>query len=167
MNAKINIFEIFFLFLILIGCEEREVIITADYVINPNWDEINNTIRIVKMNLKDSTDNINLENVSSQDLLKKLSADTNYSYVANVQYNGESYTKRKVYFERYNGFLWRRPPDLEPNRKLGYNNIKKMELDSWYLIFGLSNVKTLYYVHINPFGRLYCFKVPASAWTNY
>lgn len=146
------------------GCQEDKVTITKDYVINPNWNEISNAFQVIRMNLKDSS-NINLKNVTPPELLKKLVEDTSFSFVTNVKYNGEDYSKRKVYFNRYNGFLWGKLNDRHSNYE--QETIGELQQNTWYLLIGLSNVKTLYYVYIDSKDSIYTFKVSSQHWTNY
>ena len=83
------------LLIILTSCSltrESDVIITKDYVINPYWDSLDNSMSISRMKMKDSTMRINLENVTSQQLLNYLETDTTFSFISNVHYNGESYS---------------------------------------------------------------------------
>jgi len=154
-----------FLLLLTLGCQEqKEVTITKDYVINPNWDTTNNTFQVVRMSLKDSIDSIKLKDVSPPELLKKLTKDTTFFYTANVKYNGEEYSERKVYFSRNNGFLWW--GDLHKSRSTK-KVLGELQQESWYLLTGLGKPKTLYYVYIDSLDSLHTFKVPASSWTNY
>ncbi len=143
---------------------ESDVIITKDYVINPYWDSLDNSISISRMKLKDSTVRINLDSVTSQQLLKYLEEDTTFSFISNVHFNGESYSTRKVFFHKDNGFLW--------SKQYGANEFEEQEvLDSieqkrWYLIYGLGEEKTIYYFYIDEIGNLHTFKIIASDWTN-
>ena len=146
--------------------EEEAVTITKHYVINPNWDEISNALWITKMTLKDTGDSIDLHAASGQDLLNRLMEDTAFSYVTNVIPNGEQYFERRVYFDRRNGFIWRRPPNMDPARSVTYDTIGSLERGHWFMFAGLSNVATLYYVYVDPVDSLHLFRVPASAWTN-
>jgi hypothetical protein len=145
---------------------EKEVTITKNYVINPNWDKQNNRIEIKEMKLKDTTERVNPNNATSFELLKNLVKDENSSYVANVEYNGEDYSERKVFFDQENNFVWRKPPSIDPSRINNYITIGTLKKETWYLLSGLSNVNTLYYIYINSSGKLYKFRVPASDWTN-
>lgn len=151
-----------------VRCKEKEVTITKDYVINPYWDKIDNSFTVAKMRLKDTSNNIiKPNNVTSQKLLRKLVKDTSFSFTANVKYNGEEYVKRKIYFNRHNGFLWRKPPNIDPSRNIKFNTIGELQQNSWYFLGGLGSEKTLYYVYIDSLDNLHIFKVPSSAWTNY
>ena len=153
---------IFLVLLMLLSCNgEKEVTITKDYVINPNWDETANVFRVVRMKVKDSID---LTDVSPPELLERLETDTSFAYTANVKFNGEKYSERKVYFDRENGFLWW--------GNIHYSNTTKkilgeLQQETWYLLGGLSNTRTLYYAYIDSLGNLHSFRVPASSWTNY
>lgn len=153
-----------FLVLLVVSCHEKEVIITKDYVINPNWVETDHGISVTKLKLKDRSDIINLKNVSPSELLQKLVEDTTFDYSANVNYNGTEFSKRKVFFNRDNGFTWwgglHKP---NPYKKI----LGELQPNTWYLLGGLSSAKTLYYVYIDSNDSLHSFRVPASYWTNY
>jgi hypothetical protein len=154
------------LIFMLSGCHylrETEVNITKDYVINPNWSETNNSFVISRMNLKDSSKNISLQNTSESELYHGLIEDTSFIYYANILYNGEKYHDRKVYFNRDNGFLWRK--NLHSS-SLTKKILGQLQQDTWYLLKGLSSVQTtLYYIYLDSIESLHVFKV--STMTNY
>ena len=149
------------LFILISGCSQhnQQVVITKDYVTNPNWDENNNSIFIVRMKLKDTSDILDLGNVNQGVLLEKLIEDTSFSYSADVEYNGESYSKRKVFFNKYNGFLWRK--DIYKSSKVVLGELEK---NNWYKFAGLSIIKTKYYVYIDSFDNVHSFDVMISNW---
>jgi hypothetical protein len=147
------------------GFKEAEVTITKDYVINPNWGEVSNSFRVIKMKYKNVNDIINLQNASPPDMLNKLIEDTSFSFVTNVKFNGEKFLNRKVYFNKYNGFTWGKFNDIHSNYR--QRTIGDLQKETWYLLSGLSNVKTLYYVYIDSLENLHTFRVPASYYTNY
>lgn len=144
--------------------EEKEVTITRDYVINPNWTEQNNSIEIYRMAPKDSTVNINPLSTNYIELSNSLTKDDGYSFVANVDYNGEDYSQRKVYFDKENSFVWRKPPDLDLKRENEIKTIGQLELETWYLFGGLSNAGNLYFIYFDSTGNAYRFKKLASNW---
>ncbi len=144
--------------------KEAKVTITKDYVINPNWDKIDNSFDIIRMKLKENNDTINLNRVSPSELLQKLEEDTSFVYHANVLFNGTEYSERYIYFNRDNGFLWWGNLYKSNSTKKVLGELQK---NTWYLLTGLSNVKTLYYLYIDTHDNLYSFKVSASHWTNY
>lgn len=153
------------LLLSLLGCQnlkEAKIIITKDYVINPNWSEANNSFVVYRMNLKDSSKSINLKNPTEPELYHGLIKDTSFSYTGFVEYNGEDYAKRKIYFNRDNGFQWLKnfPKSGSTKEILG-----ELQQDTWYLFAGLSQFKTLYYVYLDTSDSLHVFKV--STMTNY
>lgn len=154
--------------LICVSCKEKQVVITKDYVINPYWDKTDNSFIVAKMKLKDSDkNNLKLNNITSQKLLSELVKDTSFSFTANVKYDGKSYAERKVYFNRDNDFLWRKPPNIDPSRKKVFNTIGELEKKEWYFFGGLDKEKTLYYIYIDSLDKLHIFKVPSTSWTNY
>ena len=155
----------FFLALVSLSCQERrEVVITKSYVINPYWDKTANAFRVIKMNSIDSSRRVSLANCSTSDLVKKLEKDTSFAYTGNVRYNGQSYSVRKVYFGRDNGFLWWGNL-YKPNSTKTI--LGELQYETWYLLAGLGKPKTLYYIYLDSLDSLYTFEVPASAWTNY
>jgi hypothetical protein len=151
-----------FLMLLTLGCKEKKVTITKDYVINPNWSEADNSFVVHRMKLKDSTQSIDLKDPSEPELYHGLIEDTSFSYTANVKYNGEDYAKRKVYFNRDNGFLWWNDLHKSSSTK---KILGELQQDTWYLLAGLSQFKTLYYVYLDTSDSLHVFKV--STMTNY
>lgn len=149
--------------LVVSSCSEKKVTITKDYVINPNWSETNNSFAVYKMKLKDSSKTIDLKDPSEPELYHGLIEDTSFTYTANVEYNGEDYAKRKVYFNRNNGFLWWGDPHKSSSTK---EILGELQQNTWYLLFGLSQIHTTrYYVYLDTSDSLHVFKV--STMTNY
>lgn len=146
--------------------KEAEVTITKDYVINPNWKkefDDGNSLAVYKMRLKDSSKTIDLTNLTEPELYHGLIKDTSLIYDANVKFNGTDYSKRKVYFNRDNGFLWCDLNNMHSDcerRVLG-----ELEQDTWYLLAGLSQFRTLYYIYLDTSDSLHVYKV--STMTNY
>ena len=166
VNKNRNTYLLSIVFLLFtLSCKnwkETKITISKDYVINPNWDEVDNSLQVIIMDFKVDSDCINLQKVTIPELLKKLVEDESFSYTANVKYNGEKYYKRRVYFNRDNGFTWWAVDNKSSKRILG-----ELKQDTWYLLCGLSKFKTLYYVYLDSLDSLHSFKVPASYWTNY
>ncbi len=155
-----------YILLFCVSCKEKEVVITKDYVINPYWDEIDNSFTVTKMKLKDSNI-LKLKKVTPQKLLRELVKDSSFSFTANVKNDGQNYAERKVYFNKDNGFLWRKPPNIDPSRSLVFNTFGDLQKKAWYFLGGLDKEKTLYYVYIDSLDKLHTFKVPSTSWTNY
>lgn len=133
-----------FFVLLLAGCSDKRIEITAKYVINENWskreEEVGaNLIEIRRMKLKkDSTINPFSE-VSQVELFDKLDVDSSFIYSANVKTKpNESYEGKRVYFDRDNGFYWWSDRGETKTSVLG-----KLEAGSWYEISGLR-----YYYHV-------------------
>lgn len=147
------------------GWKGKDVSITKDYVINPNWDKTDNSFAVHRMKLKDSSKAIDLADPTEPELYHGLIKDSSFSYTANVEYNGIDYSKRKVYFDRDNGFEWRRPPDIDQSRNTTCKTIGELQPETWYLLTGLSKVRTLYYVYLDSSDSLHVYKV--SKMTNY
>ncbi|QTY27301.1 hypothetical protein [Flavobacterium sp. CS20] len=156
---------ILLLFLTTSCWDEKAVTITKDYVINPNWDKVDNSFAVYRMEPKDSCKTINAINPNDMEPYHCLIKDTSFSFTANVEYNGKDYANRKVYFNRYNGFVWRRPPDIDPTRKRTFKTIGKLQQETWYLLTGLSQFSTLHYIYIDSSDKLHVHKV--SGMINY
>jgi len=142
------------------ACREEKVIINKDYVINPNWnDSNNNVLEVVKLKLKNKNEGINPKTATITEIGKKLEEDSTFSYSADVNYNGIAFSKRKIYFNSDNGFLWL--SDLH-NSSTAKRILGELETDTWYLLAGLSNVRTLYYIYIDNQGNVNIFVRMAS-----
>jgi len=154
---------IIFLLLITISCwNKKNVTITKDYVINPNWDKVDNSFFVYRMKPKDSSKTIDINNPTNIELYHGLIEDTSFSYTANVEYNGVDYAKRKVYFNKDNGFLWWGDPHKSRSTK---KTLGQLQQETWYLLAGLSQFETLYYVYLDSTDSLHVYKV--SGMTNY
>ncbi|TQI71224.1 hypothetical protein JM79_2151 [Gramella sp. Hel_I_59] len=153
------------LFFISSCAEEENVIITNNYIINPNWDKVDNSLLLERMIVKDG-ETINISNLDPSELFEKLKTDTSFAFTANVHHNGVDYSKRKIYFNKENGFKWRKRPDLDPSRNFTLTTLGKLEQNTWYFLGGLSKIKTLYYIYIDSSNKLHQFRVPAVHWTN-
>lgn len=161
MNIRGNItYIIAFILILHLSCcidwQEKTVIITKDYLINPNWSEVDNDLKVSKMRFKDSTQRIDPKNATDFNLYNGLVKDTTLVYYGNVEYNGEEYTNRKIYFNKYNGFLWYK--DLFHSEP-GERTLGEFQKNTWYMLAGLSNVGTLYYLYTDSAGKFHQFKV--------
>jgi len=159
---KPSILFIIFLMHIMSGCNKKDVTITKDYVINPNWDEVENSIFVYKMRIKDSSQALDIKDPSTDELRYGLIKDTSFSYSANVMYNGVDYSDRKVYFNRDNGFSWRNMNERcsDCRRKV----LGEFQSGTWYLL-SMAKIGTLYYVFLDTSDSLHVFKVYGM--TNY
>jgi len=92
----------------------KKVVITRRYIINPNWrkDPPDNHITIYRLQLADSSRPIIVDSIfrsrdPEYDPFKTFVRDTCTWFKAfNIPYNGTSFRKRKIYFDRPNGFKW-------------------------------------------------------------
>jgi hypothetical protein len=92
----------------------KKVVITRRYIINPNWskDLLDNHITIYGLQLADSSRPIVVDSIfwsrdPEYDPLETFVRDTCTWFAAfNIPYNGRSFRKRKIYFDRPNGFKW-------------------------------------------------------------
>ena len=102
---------------LLMSCfSTKKVVITRRYIINRNWSNTCgpcNCITIYKLHLADSSrpivvDSIFWSRVTGYDLLEMFVRDTCSWFAAyGIPYNGRSFRKRKIYFDRPNGFKWK------------------------------------------------------------
>jgi len=92
----------------------KKVVITRRYIINPNWSKnLPNNITIYRLQLADSSRPIIVDSIfrsrdPEYDPLKVFVRDTcTWFFVPfEIPYNGKSFRKRKIYFDRPNGFKW-------------------------------------------------------------
>jgi hypothetical protein len=112
MFFVIFLFEFIFVFSIF---HVKKVVITRTYIINRNWtkDLIDNHIIIYRLQLADSSRPIIVDSIfrsrdPEYDPFKAFVRDTCTWFEAhNIPYNGTSFRKRKIYFDRPNGFKWK------------------------------------------------------------
>jgi len=100
---------------LLMSCVKK-VVITRTYIINRNWSNtfsLANRITIYKLHLADSSRPIIVDSIfrsrdPEYDPLKVFVRDTcTWFFVPfEIPYNGKSFRKRKIYFDRPNGFKW-------------------------------------------------------------
>jgi len=100
---------------LLMSCVKK-VVITRRYIINRNWIntyDLTNRITIYKLHLADSSRPIIVDSIiwsrnPEYDPLKTFVRDTCTWFAAHgIPYNGKSFRKRKIYFDRPNGFKWK------------------------------------------------------------
>lgn len=160
---KVCVVGIISLLLLTTGCwNERAVTITKDYVINPNWDEVDNSFEVCRMKLKDSSKTIDLKDPADTELENGLIEDTSFSYIGFVEYNGEDYNKRKVYFNKDNGFLWWGDLHKSSSTK---EILGELQQETWYLLAGLSRYRIVYYIYLDTSDSLHVYLV--SGMTNW
>ena len=112
MKWRIFLFEVSLV--LLMSCIKK-VVITRRYIINPNWSNRfspSNRITIYKLHLADSSRPIIVDSIfwsrdPEYDPLKTFVRDTcTWFEASSILYNGTSFRKRKIYFDRPNGFKW-------------------------------------------------------------
>jgi hypothetical protein len=112
MFFVIFLFEVIFVFLVF---HVKKVVITRRYIINRNWSNTCgpcNHVTIYKLHLADSSRPIIVDSIfcsrnPEYNPLKTFVRDTCTWFEAhNIPYNGTSFRKRKIYFDRPNGFKW-------------------------------------------------------------
>ncbi len=111
---KWRIFLFGFSLVLLMSCIKK-VVITRRYIINPNWSNRfspSNRITIYKLHLADSSRPIIVDSIfrsddPEYDPFETFVRDTCTWFAASsILYNGTSFRKRKIYFDRPNGFKW-------------------------------------------------------------
>jgi len=110
MFFVIFLLEVIFVFSVF---HVKKVVITRRYIINPNWGNTpSNRITIYKLHLADSSRPIIVDSIfrsrdPEYDPLKVFVRDIcTWFEVYGIPYNGTSFRKRKIYFDRPNGFKW-------------------------------------------------------------
>ena len=112
MFFVIFLFEVIFVFLVF---HVKKVVITRRYIINQNWSNRCgpcNHVTIYKLHLADSSRPIIVDSIiwsrnPEYDPFRAFVRDTCTWFEAyEILYNGESFKKRKIYFDRPNGFKW-------------------------------------------------------------
>jgi hypothetical protein len=101
---------------LLMSCfSTKKVVITRTYIINRNWYNtcaLCNRMTIYKLHLADSSRPIIVDSIfwsrnPEYHPFKVFVRDTcTWFEVSGIPYNGTSFRKRKIYFDRPNGFKW-------------------------------------------------------------
>jgi len=116
MKGRIFLFGVSLV--LLMSCynfSAKKVVITRTYIINRNWQNtcaLCNCITIYKLHLADSSRPIIVDSIfrsrdPEYDPFKVFVRDTcTWFEVCGIPYNGTSFRKRKIYFDRPNGFKW-------------------------------------------------------------
>jgi hypothetical protein len=115
MKGRIFLFGVSLV--LLMSCySAKKVVITRTYIINRNWQNtcaLCNRITISKLHLVDSSRPIIVDSIfrsrdPEYDPFKVFVRDTcTWFFVPyGIPYNGSSFRKRKIYFDRPNGFKW-------------------------------------------------------------
>jgi hypothetical protein len=141
--------------LLLTGCSDYKIVITSEYIINPNWDEQANSIKINKMKIKkDSTINP-FSDLSQEEILNKLEEDSLFRWFANAKIKqGNSYKTTKIYFNRDNGFTWL--DDISGKRANVFGDLEK---GNWYKFSHLVTYPYYVYVFVDSIKNIHRFDV--------
>jgi hypothetical protein len=140
--------------LTLASCMNKKIEITPNYIINANWDEQANAIKINKLKLKKDSVINPYSDLNQIELLEKLENDTSFLFVGNVTYNGEQYLTRKVYFDKPNGFFW-----WSNNGETKTETIGELQKDNWYKFSHLVTYPYYVYVYIGSVNKVHRFDV--------
>lgn len=147
--------------LMLAGCSNREINITPEYIINEHWGQQANAIEVSRQKVKkDSMINPFLD-LKQGDILENLEVDSSFVYQANVKIDHHrSYKNQKIYFNRYNGFYWRKG-------FFGKNGdtvkvIGDLQKDNWYKFSYLVTHPYYVYVYVDSSGIIHRFDVNVS-----
>ncbi len=115
MLFVIFLFGVIYVFSIPSMFRVKEVVITRRYIINQNWSNRCgpcNHVTIYKLHLADSSRPIIVDSIfcsrnPEYHPFKTFVRDTcTWFEASNILYNGTSFRKRKIYFDRPNGFKW-------------------------------------------------------------
>lgn len=116
------------------GCSlKKETEITSEYIINQNWSKNRgraggNSIQIVKLKVKKDSLISPFKNLDQAELLTKLEHDSTFIYSANIKIGAEeSYSEKKIYFDKDNGFYWWTNFGNSKTKTIG-----RLKPNSWY-----------------------------------
>lgn len=151
--------------LLISGCisfnDGDKIEITSEYIINGNWNSKSHSLKINKMKLKEDSIIVDFANSSQASLTDKLEIDSSFIYVAIIDIKpDERYSKRKIFFNRYNGFYW----GLGRNSNIEVKSIGNLEKNKWYKFSELTQFIAATYVYIDSVGIVHRFDVAPSNW---
>jgi hypothetical protein len=154
MNLKFACFISFWI-LLLAGCSDKKIVITADYIINPNWDEQANAIQINRMKVKKDSAINPLTELIQEEILTDLEEDSLFRWFANAKIpKGESYKTTKIYFNKDNGFMWLDDVTSQHSKVFG-----KLEKDNWYKFSHLLTHPYYVYIYLDSANNVHRFNV--------
>lgn len=158
---KKKIFPVLFA-LVVAGCSNKKIEITPEYIINEKWDEHANAIEISKQKVKKDSVINPFSTLYNGDLASKLEDDSSFIFFANVKYNGEKYSTRKIYFNKDNGFFWREGYLVGKETKSTVNVIGALKKNNWYKFSYLVTHPYYVYVYIDNTNKVHRFDVNLS-----
>ena len=137
----------------------NKIQITPEYIINPNWSKQGNAIMIDKLIVKKDSAIDPFRRLTHIDLLTKLEEDTSYSYMGNVQYNGEGYSKRKVFFNKRENFFWWSDEGETRQERIG--NLQK---NNWYKFSHLLGYLYYIFIYVDSANQVHRFDLNQGNW---
>lgn len=145
--------------LLAVACSDKKIEITPEYIINENWNEQANAIEINKQKVKKDSVINPYSKLDDNAVFSKLENDSSFIFFANVKYNGDSYSIRKVYFNKYNGFYWKEGYLVETETKTPVKVIGTLEKNCWYKFSYLVTHPYYIYVHVDSSNKVHRFDV--------
>jgi hypothetical protein len=166
MISKFSIytFSYFILLFVFGSCTSKKVEITKEYIINENWSRKNekawaNSITITQMKVNpDSTINP-FTDLHQPGILNKLEEDTSFTRYANIRLKeGESYSNKKIFFNRDNGFYWGTRSRFDNSEEV--KTIGNLQNGNWYRFsdLGTLGIQSIY-IYIDSTGSAHRFDV--------
>ena len=149
----------------LVGCTDKKIEITSEYIINENWTkkkekDWGNKIEIYKLKVKkDSIINPFLE-LSQVAVLPKLEVDSTFYRHAVIRIDaGKDYRTQPIYFNKPNNFYWN--TQEWPNNVDSVETIGNLKKDNWYRFSELGLLAHPYfiYVYVDSTNRVHRFDI--------
>jgi hypothetical protein len=136
------------------SCGNARIEITSQYIINANWNEQANAIKLNQMKLKkDSV--IDLSHLNQVDIVNRLEEDSSFRFYANVKIKqGESYRNKKIFFNKYNGFTWLNDVSGVDTPTLG-----DLQKGKWYKFSNLVTYPYFIYIYVDSLNNVHRFDV--------
>ena len=142
----------------LIGCSNEKIIITSEFIVNPNWGEQANAIQINGIRVKNDSTIDPFAELTQVDILNKLEPDSSFSWFANAKIkSGESYKNKKIFWNRDNGFPWWNRIAEAHAPVLG-----KLKKDHWYKLSHLLTHSYDIYIYVDSTNKIHRFDVEFS-----
>jgi len=146
------------------ACSNKKVEITSEYIINENWNKANeealaNSITINRMKVREDSIINAFSDLDQSELLSKLEEDSMFMHYTNIRIKeGESYSNKKIYFNRDNGFYWgskSRNNSIDRSKKIG-----NLQNNNWYKFSNLGTIVVQYiYVYVDSINHVHSFNV--------
>ena len=146
------------------ACSSKKIEITSEYIINENWNRrdeqaLANSITINRIIVRRDSIMNAFSDLGQTELLSNLEEDSSFMHYTNIRIKeGESYSNKKIYFNRDNGFYW--GSNSRHNSADKVKTIGNLQKNNWYKFSYLGTMAVRYiFVYVDSANHVHRFDV--------